>query len=420
MKINKIWLVLLLFSSVCGLKAQPNFQPGYLVFPSGDSIPGFIDYEYWEKSPRQIAFKEEPGSPVKKYNPLDLRRFGVMGDVYISGVLELEVTTLEVHTLVEDPTLRLMADTVFLQTLFEGEKSLYFHRSETGRDNFFIKKNGKPELLIYKKYLKSQGNEKIVGENKTYTGQLSLYLQDCPTLDTKMLELVYTRKSLVDLFRYYYSCASTLPAFERKQKGPAAEMGVIAGGTYTQLNFEVVGNSFIYLREARLSSSRNLTGGVFLNLGLPGFRRKISLQNEILYSAYQAGSTYRDVQSDVQYVDYTTDMALSYLKINTLFRYKWPVNKFSVFVNGGISNGLGFPSVNNVKIESTFYSTTTTVEKEAVEGIRRYEQGLMVGGGVRYGKVQLEARYERGNGMSPFTSLFGRVNRYFLLLGYNF
>ena len=37
--------------------AQTNYQPGYIVQNSGDTVKGFINYQEWRYSPSAVAFK---------------------------------------------------------------------------------------------------------------------------------------------------------------------------------------------------------------------------------------------------------------------------------------------------------------------------------------------------------------------------
>lgn len=70
--------------------------------------------------------------------------------------------------------------------------------------------------------------------------------------------------------------------------------------------------------------------------------------------------------------------------------------------------------------EITEGSNVETIAESYVEDIRKYEQAWLLGAGIRYGKILLEYRYERGNGISTSADIFSasRVNS--IWLGYSF
>jgi len=86
--------------------------------------------------------------------------------------------------------------TTFLQTIIKGKKSLYFYRNKIGKDQFYIRQDSGYNLLVYKKYFKIQDGEKGIAANNKFLGQLSFYLQECPSIQSKLKSTVYTKKSL--------------------------------------------------------------------------------------------------------------------------------------------------------------------------------------------------------------------------------
>jgi hypothetical protein len=121
-----------------------------------------------------------------------------------------------------------------------------------------------------------------------------------------------------------------------------------------------------------------------------------------------------------EYTNYTTTLGYSYLKLNTMFRFKYPVGKVFVFVNAGMSNGYALKETNQILEEKKYYSSETTRESEALYVTRLYEQGLIGGLGAKYDKYSFEFRYERGNGMSAMINLNSITTRYLFLIGYKF
>ena len=91
-----------------------------------------------------------------------------------------------------------------------------------------------------------------------------------------------------------------------------------------------------------------------------------------------------------------------------------------LYINGGISNGFAISEKNYKKIESKFYSTEKVVEESALNETRKYEQGFILGTGIKFKNYSFEIRAENGNGMSVYNALNSKTKRYYFLLGYRF
>lgn len=135
---------------------------------------------------------------------------------------------------------------------------------------------------------------------------------------------------------------------------------------------------------------------------------------------YMVSGSYEEYWNEDKYIVTSTELGASYLKINNLVRFKYPIGQFYLFFNGGISNGFSLGEINYKKKKSKFYSTETIDEDLALTEIRKYEQGYVLGTGVTYNRFSIEIRYEKGTGMSGFVDLKAPTQRYFCLIGYSF
>jgi len=305
-----------------------------------------------------------------------------------------------------------------LQAIIVGEKSLYFFKSKLGKDQYYIKKDSSYEFLVYKRYLKTiEGKTSYVKNNK-FLGQLSDYLQDCPTIQSKIENTNYSQKSLGNLFLYYYNCKPSEISFHRKAKKPTLEFGVLAGLSLTSLKFSSTG--FSYLVNANYDKSANLSAGVFLDVILPRNQGKWSFYNELLYSSYEVTGRYNDYEHENRYLISTTTIGYSYLKLNTMIRFKYPIGNMHIYLNAGISNGFAISETNYLLKEKKFWDIETTEEDKAISDTRKYEQGYIVGLGSKFKKFAFEIRFENGNGMSKHSSLKSSALRYYFLLAYRF
>ena len=398
--------------------SQENYIPGYVIKNNTDTLFGFVDYRNWEYNPDKIKFKTNIENNPISFNPTDITEFEIEGENYVSGIINIEVSQIQTDKLIDDTQINTKVDTTFLQTLFRGKKSLYYYKNSDGKENFYIKQNTGFDLLIYKRYLKKQDGKSLITENKKYLSQLTLYLNDCETINSELKNTSYKQNSLIKLFQYYYKCSPSDISFQKKIAKIHTDIGVLAGVSLTSLEFR--SDALAYLVEAGYNPSINFSSGIFLDLILPRNQGKWSINNEILFSTYKVVGSYEEYENENYYSVTTTEIGYSYLKINNLVRFKYPIGHLFLFLNGGISNGYSINETNYKKKESKFYTTDRVVEDLALNDSRKYEQSFILGTGVKYDRFSFEIRYEKGNGMSEYTALNSSTKRYYFLLGYRF
>jgi hypothetical protein len=174
------------------------------------------------------------------------------------------------------------------------------------------------------------------------------------------------------------------------------------------------------MNNTEYSLSTDFSGGLFLNLVFPRNNRKWSLNNELLFTTYKVNGRYEEIENENYYTITSTELGYSYLKLNNLVRYKYPLGKVFLFLNAGISNGFVVSETNYKKVESMFYGTEEISEGLALEDTRKYEQSFIAGLGAGYKNFSIDFRYEKGNGMSKYRALNSRTNRYYCLIGFRF
>ena len=401
--------------------SQENYLPGFVIKNNGDTLKGFIDYRNWGINPRKIDFKSTNNSGSISFKPTDIKEFSVKDEIYVSGIIDVENTTVVDRDLEHDSQIRITIDTTFLQTLIKGGKGLYYYRNSNGRESFYVNKEGGFELLVYKKYLQRQGTTDYIIENKAYMGQLNLFLIDCATIRSKIENASYSQSDLIKLFQNYYKCSSSKIGFQRKAEKVHFEIGALAGVSLTNLKFNSSGSAYDYLEGTNYELSTNPLPGLFFDLIMPRNLGKLSLDNELMFSMYKTNGQYEYTDFNNDYFKMTTQFGYAYLKINTLIRYKFPIGTIIIFCNGGISNGILVNEKMYLKKEITkVYSGTTIYEGSPLVQTKHYEQGFIFGTGIKYKKLSFEARLEKGDGMINVPSINAWVTRYCFLLGYRF
>jgi hypothetical protein len=396
---------------------QENYLPGYIVPLSGDTLYGFIDYQNWEKNPYAISFKEKSGTIKKKYTPIDIKEFSVSDEIYESAIVKTEVSPEALNDIDKSSDLKIKIDTVFLQTMIKGPKSLYYYNNKLGKSQFYIKRDSVYELLIYKKYM---GDQSDISEVKKFIGQLTYYLQDCPSINSKIENAEYQKESLEKLFLYYYNGThSSGITFQKKTEKLRTELGVLAGLSVTSLNF-TGDNNLNNLVSSKFNSSKNFAAGIFFNIIVPRNHGRLSIYNELGYTSYSVNGFFNNTTSGTDYTNTYTTIEYSYLKMSNLLRYKYPIGKLFAFINVGVSNGLVIGGSNKQKVESKYYDTKSDVEYNALGEIRNYEQGILIGLGLKCKKYSFECRYENGSGITNYQEVKSRTSRCYFLLGYRF
>jgi len=405
------------------LHAQKNYSAGYIIKLNGDSINGLIDYRSWESNPTDIYFKEKPAEESRNFKPIDIKRFGVGNEIYYSAVVKTDRSPRDLQDLQYNATPEFETDTLFLQTMFNGDKCLYFYKGKNGNENFYIKKGSNFELLIYKPYIIEIKNENSFAENLQYQIQLSEYFNDNPETKSSILNTKYNKNSLEKLYRQYYKGSNTAVSFKRNKEKILTEFGLTGGFTNTSLKFSDDGKAFTALAGANFNQSSDFTAGIFFTIILPRSQGRWSINNELMYSHYKTNGNFAtDNKSINESILNTFNFEISYLKINNMLRFQFPVGakKLFLFLDAGISDGFALMLKDTWKAETTFSSTVTIQNFKALDSPRTYEQGFIFGAGARLKRFSLEIRFENGNGMTSATLLKSTVNRTGFIIGYRF
>lgn len=386
--------------------SQQKLVPGYIINERGDTTKGFIDYQNWDKNPKSISFKLTIDDKIKKYNPLNIKEFGTNEDKYESAIIDIETSSNNISNLDINSYLKLQKDTAFLQIIVDGRQRLYLNKTYY-KDNFYIKSDTTINLLIYKKFYNEE--KQGIDEFNKYKGQLAYYFKDCPRLSNKIEHLKYEYSDLKDIFSSYLECTNSNTTFKNKDIQNKYEFGFIGGLTITEFKTQ---NNLI-----KFSNSKNITGGFFINVIFPRNFSKYSLYNDlkiVSYSVEGNASKLGFFEKEKHY-----KLALSYIKLQTMIKAKYPLRYFSVYVNAGMSHGFVIKESNNsLTIKTEYQPTIINSKKTNAFNIRKYEQGLVLGTGINYNNYAIEFRYEIGNGISYAEQVKTFTKNFNFLLSY--
>ncbi len=418
--VSKCLSLLGLFASI-NTFAQKNSEPGYIIRPNGDTVHGFVSMDDRARSPRMINFKERTSVALQTFSPLQIKGFGTATKTFIGAVIKVDDKIPGNDQFNYERETRYRTDTVFMETLVGGNKSLHYYNDRESKEHFYIKDDLGYTLLLYYRYFKDTMGARQVIPHKRYVPQLASYL-NCQDLKNDLFVLEYKEKPLINLFKKYYaSCGKEENSFSRQPHKLKLTSGVIGGVSITSLSFNFNGgNNYRYLTQPNFPSSTNFAGGVFFNITFPKNSGRWTVANELMYTSYKSSVIFRDSANMDSYTINDLTLGYSQIRMNNMLRLSLPVGTSSLFFNLGITNAYAVSETNTNEQESHRLSTTEKFSKKALEEARKYSQGIIAGAGVSFSKLGLQARYEISNGMSGITALTSRDNKIYFLLSYQF
>lgn len=389
---NKVGINIV-FLFLCILFPQKSFSktellPGYIIDLQNDTIRGLIEYDAWDTNPEEIGFKPSKMQSTQYYAPKDIAGFSVKNQIFVSAIVQKEMSPFRDGELQKNPALQLVTDTVFLQTLFGGEKPLFYLKEWDEREQFYIKEYAAYSLLLHKIYFEYVNNVQKEFHNMRFLGQLSRYFWDEPTLQKEIADCYYSRSSLENLFTRYLKLPNKKPVYQNQENKVLAIYGALAGVSVTMV---IVETDYV---KAGFGPSINFTGGFSADLAMAGKLKNWSFHNELMYSSYKSES-YAGYYFLVNWASFD----FKYLRMNNMIRFRpsW------FFLNVGVSSGYALQAKSSI-----------------FEDTRKIEIGFVVGAGIKYKKYALEVREDIGDGMSPYFNISSQTNRFQVLLGYSF
>lgn len=369
-------------------RSKTTFLPGYIVNLQHDTIHGLIEYDADLFNPEDIGFKESKMRTPHYYTPSDIAGFGVMNQHYVSAVVQKEMSPFRDSELQKNPELQLVSDTVFLLTLYGGEKPLYYLKDWDEREQFYIKVDTVYSLLLHKIYIDYVDNVRKEYHNMRFLRQLAQYFWDVPSLQKEIADTYYSKSSLENLFNTYLKLPNVKPVYSNQDSKVSTVYGALAGVSVTMVNVET---DYV---AAGFGPSTNFTGGFSVDLMMAGKLKNWSFYNELLYSSYNFEG-YAGFYFPANWATFD----FKYLRMNNMIRFRptW------FFLNVGMSSGYA------IHAKSSIFEET-----------RKLEIGVVFGAGIKYKNYSLEVREDIGDGMSPYINIGSETNRFQVLLGYSF
>ncbi len=400
-------LILMLHTSV----AQKTDKDGYVITNAGDTIKGVFSASRWDTAPKQVSFNGPNGKEV--YTPLDIKSFFVADEFYESAIVNVDHSTGNLQNMNYSAQPEFIKDTLFLQVIFRGNKSLYYSKNAKGWKYFFIRDGINPiEQLVYKNYLIDHkiggGYKTYTVENNFYIRQLKVLFSECPTLGATVESAKYEMNNLKTLFTKYAKC--TGEAVEPVEKIKSFHIGLqgIIGLNVSSAKFKSDLPTFVAFTDGNFEST--ISPDIGFGVSVNSLRRdRLSLNLFLLYTNLKViGSHYNAFENKESTMD---------------FRY----NSFSGNLNAGI-----YP-IRSLPLYLTIGGLVGILDETHSEWVEEYpssprerefrssgfQTGFISSIGYQIKRTCLEFMFERSSGISNFSNLGSKINSFHFLVKYN-
>jgi hypothetical protein len=392
--------------------AQKTGREGYVVTNTGDTIKGMFSTSRWDASPKQVSFDGPNGKEV--YKPLDIKSFYVAGEFYESAIVDVDRSTGNLQNMDYSSQPEFIRDTLFVQVIFRGSKSLYYSKNAKGWRYFFVKDGiGPLEQLVYKKYLidKQMGEtlKTYVIENNFYIRQLKVLFNQCPTLVATVESAKYEMNNLENLFKKYAKCSGEAVEEVEKIKRLHIDFQATVGFNHSYLKFYSEQPAFRAFTDGDLQSK--LSPDIGLGVSFSSLRRdRLSVNLFLLYTNLKVnGSHYSAIDKKESNWDFQYNCFRGNLNLGIR-----PIRSFPLYLTiGGIVGILGETHSEWVEI----YPSPPPREREFAS--RDFQSGFTSSIGYQFKRINLEVMYERASGISNFSYLGSQISRFHFLVKYN-
>lgn len=354
------------------LEAQENFVAGYIIDNEGQKIEGLVNDQLWTITPSVIQFQNQG---LKEYGPTDIREFGVENKFKYRSYLVTYDSSANLKDLSRQFNPEFKTQYKFLRVVVDSKKSL-LELGEARAVHYFIQVNNKIEELINHQFFAVENDLDIKRVNRSYIEQLRKHMNDCSEVRIDE-HLLYSEKSLVNLFNKYNSCTSAESIVTFQKNKVLFKTGIVGLVAKDQMTRGYEG-------------SIGYGAGLFLNVKFPHKIYKVSLYTELTYRKFKDQKV-----SPNTFSGRTEKFDLNSLKATSMVRSKLgTTGRYFVGAGGSFSFGLAD--------EYRVTNTQTLVAQNA-----KSFASLILSIGADLGEICIvEMRYERGGGVnfndSPF------------------
>lgn len=400
-------LLLITIISLQNINSQNNFRKGYIINNKNDTINGYIDYKQGKDKYKTCFFKLSEDQDITKYNPHQLLGYRYLNHrVFLSREIVKDDNTSEL---------------VFLELLVRGTATLYRYLGV-----YYIEKDGeKFHKLSNEKIYIDQGGKKFHRNSNRHIAALSYLLSDCKEIKEKINKVKYDERPLTELIEEYNECTGQSVIFKEEKPWFEFHFGLAFGINSSHLNYKSDLQNTEHLTDG-FNWANSIMPGINFNFSSPRTNERSSLTVGLFYipATYKS---YTIIKSSLitRYNEVTIEV--EQLKIPISFKYTFPKNNFTPYINIGGSYTYHISSSSLWVQEMEVNNIVFTYESEPIE-IGDGQLGLWGGFGVQRAignKISgfLEIRIEQTSGVAiDNPSLYGKdtLTNFQFLIGFNY
>ncbi|NOZ45671.1 MAG: hypothetical protein GXO79_02705 [Chlorobi bacterium] len=359
--------------------AQSNFVNGTIITNNEDTLVGFINNKQWVRSPHFFEFKKSLTDTIRIFNNKNTKYISFSNNNYICVNVSIDKESNQTDKLKAiNRRMKPVTEKVFLQTLFSGKVNLYYYIDEYNKEHFYVQKDTLDfDELIYYRYIVFSKTKNIkvsrsIETVETYKGQLIYYLNDCPSLKTKITNSEFRKSSIIDIFKKYYDCTNL--DFNYSDKSKRIYLSLISGVTNSNFSFTSSNPEYSL---AYFKPSTNLVFGLGYLSSILKKQTNWKNYSEITFNYLNFKAGYDKNSPDINTFSWL-NFNVFLTKASNLINYYIPINnKISCFLGGGASLSI--------------------IVTDAVWDIKQFYFTPLFNTGINFNNLTLELNYSKKN-----------------------
>ena len=369
MKKSLLFLLLTFFTAAF---SQIRFEKGYIINNKDEKSEVLIKNEDWSLNPTNFIYKNSEDGSELTAKIENVKEFGVYNfSKYVRFTGPIDQSRDDLQDLGSEKNPKWLEQTVFLQQLAEGKRSLYSYNNSKILRFFYEDGDTKITQLIYKRYLGENSSNIYI--NNEFRSQLANSFAGDVDGD-KFDNLPYKAQSLTNLFKKYNLSDSVLKSDSEKS---SFNLYIKPGISFNSAKFQISGGSDL---DTDFESKLSPRVGVQLEFILPTRRNKWSVFVEPTYQTYKQES--KNVGLSPAMIEYSS------IELPIGVRYYMFLNKDAKLFLEGFVNVADFQIGENY---ITYQIPGTSAEKTY-----ELQSQVTVGGGIGFSyknKYSVSARY---------------------------
>lgn len=403
-----------------------NYVPASVTYTSGQVKTGTIYYGNWGETPQTVKFRDTQGREsilgAKEIKAFEVTRRDGDKEYYELKTVSVNRSPRKLADLDYDPKPRMVLDTVFLQVQLITPDLTLYNLNQSGINHLFIKQDSVYEL-IQKQYRTIDGGGQKYLENNRYRQQLlSITQGTAPALNTRILKTAYTtnaiRRLLADFttlqqkqIRYKFSRESNLFGLTLAMGAVHSDFAYVGSTTNTEI-----------LKTYKFAATNTITPKVTVLWYFPQTRQRLSLALDASIRNIRDTVVYnqRRLPMIVLQPVESQDFNLTHLRMHIGPRYQILNRNIHIFIQPGINIGRIVRNKSRETFRKIDFLTGRyeVLERPLFTEAKKYEIATALTLGLGYRRWHIEARYDRGNGFSPYQEPGIKTYNYSLFLGY--